>query len=36
MIEFLAGLALGTAFAPFWMTVWTTFIKPYFDRLIKK
>lgn len=35
MIEFLAGLALGTAFAPFWMMVWNT-VKPVISGFFAK
>ncbi len=35
MIEFLAGLALGTAFAPFWMMVWNN-VKPLLVSLFEK
>jgi hypothetical protein len=28
MINFAIGVAVGTAFAPFWMAVWTNQIKP--------
>ncbi len=36
MINFILGVAVGTAFAPFWMMVYTTYIKPKLDKLLKK
>ncbi len=33
MIEFIAGIAVGAAFAPFWMMVYNTWIKPQLKRL---
>ena len=32
MIDFIAGLALGTAFAPFWMLLFNSYIKPLFTK----
>ena len=36
MFNFLAGLAVGTAFAPFWMMVWSKIVKPAIDKVINK
>jgi len=36
MISFILGIALGAAFAPFWMMVWTNYIKPVVDSVISK
>lgn len=33
MIEFVAGVAVGTAFAPFWMMVYNTWIKPQIQKI---
>ena len=35
MFDFLIGLALGTAFAPFWMKVWAL-VSPKLVALFKK
>ena len=35
MIEFIAGIALGAAFSPFWMKVWT-FVSNQFKALTNK
>lgn len=35
MIEFVAGIAVGTAFAPFWMMVYDTWIKPHVQKLMR-
>lgn len=34
MFNFLAGLAIGVVFAPFWMTVWTKFVSPRLTAMI--
>ena len=36
MFNFLAGLAVGTAFAPFWMMVWNKLCKPLVDKVLNK
>lgn len=36
MIGFISGIAVGAAFAPFWMMVWTTYVKPAVLNLINK
>lgn len=36
MIEFILGVAVGAAFAPFWVSVWNTYIKPTVDKVFKK
>lgn len=33
MIEFVLGLAVGTAFAPFWMMLYNSYVKPTFIKL---
>lgn len=33
MIEFVLGLAVGTAFAPFWMMCYNSYIKPTVGKL---
>jgi cytochrome bd-type quinol oxidase subunit 1 len=33
MIDFVIGVAIGTAFAPFWMMVYNSYIKPQFAKL---
>jgi large-conductance mechanosensitive channel len=34
MIDFAIGVAVGTAFAPFWMMVYTKWIKPVVTSVI--
>lgn len=34
MIEFVAGIAVGAAFAPFWMMVYHSWIRPYVQKLM--
>jgi hypothetical protein len=36
MIDFFIGVAVGTAFAPFWMAVFNNYIKPQIDKLFIK
>jgi large-conductance mechanosensitive channel len=36
MIDFVIGVAVGTAFAPFWMMVFNNYIKPQIDKLFVK
>jgi large-conductance mechanosensitive channel len=36
MIDFVIGVAVGTAFAPFWMMVFNNYIKPQIDKLFIK
>lgn len=36
MLNFLFGLVVGVAFAPFWMLLWTTYVKPAIDKVLKK
>jgi hypothetical protein len=36
MLSFLCGLVLGAMFAPFWMMLWTTYIKPQIDKIVAK
>lgn len=36
MFDFLCGLALGTAFAPFWMGLYNNFVKPTALKVIAK
>ena len=36
MIDFIIGLAVGTAFAPFWMTIYNKFIKPAIAKVVTK
>lgn len=33
MIEFVIGLAVGTAFAPFWMMVYNSYLKPMVGKI---
>lgn len=35
MVEFIAGIALGAAFSPFWMKVWN-FVRDQFKALDKE
>lgn len=35
MVEFIAGIALGAAFSPFWMKVWN-FVSSQFKALTDK
>lgn len=34
MIDFIIGVAVGTAFAPFWMMVYNTYIKPQITKIL--
>lgn len=36
MIDFAIGVAIGTAFAPFWMMVYNTYIKPSVQKFLTK
>jgi hypothetical protein len=36
MFNFIIGVAVGTAFAPFWMMVWNNYIKPVVDKALAK
>ena len=36
MLDFILGVALGTAFAPFWMLVFNNYIKPTALKIFKK
>lgn len=36
MIDFIIGVAVGTAFAPFWMLVWNNYVKPAASKLFNK
>lgn len=36
MINFLVGLIIGVAFSPFWLMLWTTYIKPAIDKVVTK
>jgi len=36
MFSFLLGLAIGAAFAPFWMGIWNTYIKPMIAKFTAK
>lgn len=36
MFTFFAGLAIGAAFAPFWMAIWTGFVKPAIEKVVAK
>lgn len=34
MLTFIAGIAVGAAFAPFWMKLYNSFIKPYVEQIM--
>jgi large-conductance mechanosensitive channel len=34
-MDLLIGIAIGTAFAPFWMMIYNKFIKPQLTKLFK-
>ena len=36
MVNFAIGIAVGTAFAPFWMAIWNKYGKPTWDKVFKK
>jgi len=36
MIDFLLGLVVGTAFAPFWMMVYNSYVKPTVTKFFSK
>jgi hypothetical protein len=36
MINFALGIAVGAAFAPFWMMVYNSYIKPQIDKFFAK
>jgi hypothetical protein len=36
MIDFVIGVAVGTAFAPFWMMVYNMYIKPTVEKILTK
>ena len=36
MFNFVLGLAVGTAFAPFWMMVYNSYIKPTVSKFFAK
>jgi hypothetical protein len=36
MINFVLGIAVGAAFAPFWMMVYNTYVKPQISKILKK
>lgn len=33
MIDFAIGVAVGTAFAPFWMMLYNKWVKPHVEKL---
>lgn len=35
-MELIAGIAIGTAFAPFWMMLYDKWIKPSISKLMSK
>ncbi len=35
-MDLIIGIAIGTAFAPFWMMVYNKFVKPSVAKLFKK
>lgn len=36
MISFVLGIAVGAAFAPFWMYVYNTYLKPIVSKVFAK
>ncbi len=34
-MDLLIGIAIGTAFAPFWMMIYNKFVKPQLTKLFK-
>jgi large-conductance mechanosensitive channel len=36
MIDLIIGIAIGSAFAPFWMMVWNNYIKPMASKFFTK
>jgi len=36
MIDFVLGVAVGTAFAPFWMMLYNTYAKPTVEKFFAK
>lgn len=35
-MDLIIGIAIGTAFAPFWMMLYTKFVKPSFTKFFDK
>jgi large-conductance mechanosensitive channel len=35
-MDFVIGIVIGAAFSPFWMKIYTMFIKPQVDKLLKR